>query len=67
MFNFEQQTMSTNWTGTSPMSSDNPPIDDLMVIIRVQSLVRGFLQRRQYRIQKLYSEGASKYFKTEEA
>ena len=49
------------------MSGDNPSIDDVMRLIRVQSMVRGFLQRRAYRIQKLSSEGASKYFKIEEA
>jgi len=30
-------------------------------------MVRGFLQRRKYRIMKLTSEVQSKYFKSEEA
>lgn len=36
-------------------------------IIRVQSLIRGFLQRRKYRIMKLTCEVQSKYFKGDEA
>ena len=38
-----------------------------MTLIRVQSLVRGFLQRRKYRILKMTSEVQSKYFKSDEA
>lgn len=37
------------------------------MLIRVQSLVRGFLQRRKYRIMKLSMEVSHKYFKVEEA
>ena len=36
-------------------------------IIQVQSLIRGFLQRRKYRIMKLTCEVQSKYFKGDEA
>lgn len=39
----------------------------LMTIVRVQSLIRGFLQRRKYRILKLTCEVQSKYFKSDEA
>ena len=41
--------------------------ENLMRIIRVQSLIRGFLQRRKYRIMKLTCEVQSKYFKSDEA
>lgn len=37
------------------------------VLVRVQARVRGFLERRKYRIQKLANESVSKYFKPEEA
>ena len=37
------------------------------MVIRLQSLVRGFLQRRKYRILRLTCEVQSKYFKSEEA
>jgi hypothetical protein len=33
----------------------------------VQATIRGFLQRRKYRIQKMTSEVQSKYFKSDEA
>ena len=42
-------------------------MEDMARLIRVQALVRGFLQRRQYRIQKIDSEYTSKYFLPEEA
>jgi hypothetical protein len=41
--------------------------DDYRMLIRVQSLVRGFLQRRKYKILKMTSEVNSKYFKHEES
>jgi len=37
------------------------------MLMRVQALVRGFLQRRKYKIMQMSSEVASKYFKHEEA
>jgi hypothetical protein len=37
------------------------------MIVRVQAMVRGFLQRRKYQVQKMQAEVASKYFKAEEA
>lgn len=37
------------------------------MLIRVQAIIRGYLQRRKYRIQKVASDMASKYFKAEEA
>lgn len=37
------------------------------MICKVQALIRGFLQRRKYRIQKMTSEVQSKYFKSDEA
>ena len=40
--------------------------EDMMRLIRVQSLVRGFLQRRQYRIRKSHNQGTSKYFQQDE-
>ena len=41
--------------------------ENLHKIVRVQSLIRGFLQRRKYRIMKLTCEVQSKYFKSDEA
>ena len=41
--------------------------ENLLKIVRVQSLIRGFLQRRKYRIMKLTCEVQSKYFKSDEA
>jgi len=38
-----------------------------MKLARVQSLVRGFLQRKKYRIQKTHNEGTTKYFKAKES
>ena len=43
------------------------PADEMMKLIRAQSLIRGFLQRRAYRAKKLEHEGSSKYFTSEEA
>ena len=42
-------------------------IDDLMKLVRVQSLVRGFLAKKQYKIQKTHNEGTTKYFKSKES
>ena len=42
-------------------------IESMMTIIRVQSLMRGFLQRRAYRVQKFRNEGTTKYFKEQES
>jgi hypothetical protein len=39
----------------------------MMMLTRVQALIRGFLQRKKYKIMKLTSEVQSKYFKTDEA
>lgn len=36
------------------------------MIIRVQALIRGYLQRRRYRIVKFTYDQATKYFKSEE-
>lgn len=38
----------------------------MMLICRVQARIRGFLQRRRYRIKKSTYEMATKYFKSEE-
>lgn len=40
---------------------------DLDMLIKVQALVRGFIQRRKYRVLQLTVDGASKYFKVDEA
>ena len=37
------------------------------MICRVQALIRGFLQRKKYKILKLTDQVSSKYFKQEEA
>ncbi len=37
------------------------------MLMRVQARVRGYLQRKKYKIMKITSEVASKYFKAEEA
>lgn len=39
----------------------------MQMLTRLQAVVRGYLQRRKYRIQKVASDMASKYFKAEEA
>lgn len=39
----------------------------MSTLIRVQALVRGFLERRRYRVRKLSAEVTSKYFKHDEA
>ena len=41
--------------------------DNIITLIRVQALIRGFIQRRRFRIQRQIMQGQSKYFKTEEA
>ena len=51
----------------SQETESKPPVDEMMQLIRVQSLVRGFLERRKYRIRLMEIEGSSKYFKLEEA
>ena len=38
-----------------------------MKLVRVQSLVRGFLSKRKYKIQKTHNEGTTKYFKAKES
>lgn len=38
----------------------------MMKVIQVQSLIRGFLERRRYRVMKLTCEVQSKYFKSDE-
>lgn len=42
-------------------------IDDTLRVIRVQAMVRGFLERRRYRVKLITVLQAQKYFKTEEA
>ena len=42
-------------------------IDEITKIIRVQTVIRGFLERRKYRIKKSLHEGTGKYFTAEEA
>ena len=42
-------------------------VDEMMQLIRVQSIVRGFLERRKYRVKLMDIEDSSKYFKLEEA
>lgn len=37
------------------------------MLIRVQAYIRGFLQRRNYKIMKISTEMSSKYFKGDEA
>ena len=37
------------------------------MLVRVQARIKGWLQRRKYRIMLISSNVASKYFKTEEA
>jgi len=39
----------------------------MQTLIRVQALIRGYLQRKKYKIMKLTSEVQSKYFKVDEA
>lgn len=39
----------------------------MMKVIAAQALIRGFLQRRKYRIMKMTCEVQSKYFKSDEA
>ena len=39
---------------------------DVRKIIQVQSLIRGFLERRRYRVKKLNLKIQSKYFKSDE-
>lgn len=41
--------------------------EQLAKIVRVQALIKGFLQRRRYRIKCLDKEMHSKYFKSDEA
>jgi hypothetical protein len=41
--------------------------DDLLKLIAAQALVRGFLERRKYKISKLTIDNGSKYFKAIEA
>ena len=41
--------------------------DDMLMLTRVQALIRGYLQRKKYKIMKLTSEVQSKYFKVDEA
>ena len=47
---------STNFTGPSPAGHEPVHIEELMMLIRVQSLVRGFLARRRFKVQKIYNE-----------
>ena len=37
-----------------------------MKVVQVQSIIRGFLERRRYRVMKLTCEVQSKYFKSDE-
>jgi hypothetical protein len=39
----------------------------MIMLTRVQALIRGYLQRKKYKIMKLTSEVQSKYFKGDEA
>ena len=51
----------------SPSGCSQKSLNEIMLLIRVQAQVRGFLERRRYRIQKAYNENSSRYFKAEEA
>ena len=39
----------------------------MMKLVRAQSLIRGFLQRKTFKAKKMEHEGSSKYFTSEEA
>ena len=54
-------------SGQSPTGNQSLPLNDLIMLVRVQATVRAYLERRRYRIQKLYSDTTSRYFKQEEA
>ena len=42
-------------------------MNSALTLIRIQALIRGFLQRRRYRIQKLGMTDWGRYFKNSEA
>ena len=55
-------------TVTSPPGAGpSQSLNEMMMLIRVQAAVRGFIERRKYRIQKIYSQNSSRYFRPEEA
>lgn len=47
--------------------SSEVPVEEMMKLIRAQSLIRGFLQRKTFKAKKMEHEGSSKYFTSEEA
>ena len=47
--------------------SSEVPIEEMMKLVRAQSLIRGFLQRKTFKAKKMEHEGSSKYFTSEEA
>ena len=49
------------------LESSDVPEREILKLVRAQSLIRGFLQRRAYRAKKMEHEGSSKYFTQEEA
>ena len=47
----------------SPTATPSLSLNEMLMLIRVQAAVRAFLERRKYRIQKVYSDTTSRYFK----
>ena len=64
MFTNEASTMVS---GQSPIGATAVSLNDMIRLVRVQAMVRGFLQRRRYKFDRMYSDNTSRYFKQEEA
>ena len=64
MFTHEASTMVS---GQSPIGASAVSLNEMIRLVRVQAMVRGFLQRRRYKFDRMYSDNTSRYFKQEEA
>lgn len=42
-------------------------VEEMLILIRVQSLIRGWIQRRKYKVQQISNLNSSQYFKQSEA
>lgn len=65
--NFVQKNQNQRLLDVQQQTKKTKVKDDMEMLVRLQAVVRGYLQRRKYRIQKIASDMASKYFKAEEA
>ena len=66
---FEENTLASQMMspGSQQPTLDKLTTDELMAIIRVQSRIKGWINRRKFKVQQLNNINTNKYFKPDEA